>query len=90
MNFTYTEEKEDGVVEGRSLYVYVEINSVREKIKIKWTSGNACCSCMTLFSSCLLFRNINIKIYRTTVAPVFLYGCETWVLTLREERRLRV
>jgi hypothetical protein len=31
-----------------------------------------------------------IKIYRTIVLPVVLYGCETWLLTLREERRLRV
>jgi hypothetical protein len=29
-------------------------------------------------------------IYRTTVLPVVLYVCETWSLTLREERRLRV
>jgi hypothetical protein len=31
-----------------------------------------------------------IKIYRTIILPVVLYGCETWSLTLREERRLRV
>ena len=31
-----------------------------------------------------------IKIYRTIILPVVLYGCETWLLTLREERRLRV
>ena len=30
------------------------------------------------------------KIYRTIILPVVLYGCETWLLTLREERRLRV
>jgi hypothetical protein len=35
-------------------------------------------------------KNINIKIYRTVVLPVVLYGCETWSLTLREERRVRV
>jgi len=29
-------------------------------------------------------------IYRTIILPVFLYGCETWSLTLREERKLRV
>ena len=28
--------------------------------------------------------------YITIVLPVFLYGCETWSITLREERRLRV
>jgi len=36
----------------------------------------------------LLFKNLKIKIYR--ILPVALYGCETWSLTLREERRLRV
>jgi hypothetical protein len=28
--------------------------------------------------------------YPTTILPVVLYGCETWALTFREERRLRV
>jgi len=37
-----------------------------------------------------LSKNIKIKIYRTINLPVVLYGCETWSLTLREERRLRV
>ena len=31
-----------------------------------------------------------IKIYRTIILPVVLYGCETWSLTLREEHKLRV
>ena len=31
-----------------------------------------------------------IMIYRTIIVPVVLYGCETWSVTLREERRLRV
>jgi hypothetical protein len=38
----------------------------------------------------LLSRNVNVKIYRTIILPVALYGCETWSLTLREEHRLRV
>jgi hypothetical protein len=33
---------------------------------------------------------LKIKIYRTIILPVVLYGCETWLLTLREECRLRV
>jgi hypothetical protein len=41
-------------------------------------------------SSRLLSKNLKIKIYRTMIFPVVLYGCETWSLTLREERRLRV
>jgi hypothetical protein len=38
----------------------------------------------------LLSKNLKIKIYRTIILPVVLYGCETWPLTLREERRLKV
>jgi len=38
----------------------------------------------------LLPKNLKIKIYRTTILPVVLYGCETWSLTLREERGIRV
>ena len=35
-------------------------------------------------------KNLKIKICRTIILIVVLYGCETWSLTLREERRLRV
>ena len=41
-------------------------------------------------SSGLLSKKLKIKIYTTIILPVVLYGCETWSLTLREERRLRV
>jgi hypothetical protein len=41
-------------------------------------------------SSCLLSRNVKVKIYKTIILPAVLYGCETWSLTLREEHRLRV
>ena len=41
-------------------------------------------------SSRLLSKNLKIKIYRTVILPVVLYGCETWSLTLREKRRQRV
>ena len=40
--------------------------------------------------SSLLSKNINMKIHRTIILPVVLYGCETWSITLTEERRLRV
>ena len=43
-----------------------------------------------LLSSRLLSKNLKIKIYKTIILPVVLYGCETWSLTLREERKLRV
>jgi len=41
-------------------------------------------------SSRLLSKNLKIRIYRTTNLPVGFYGFETWSLTLREERKLRL
>ena len=38
----------------------------------------------------MLSKNIKIKTYRTIILPIILYGCETWLLTLREERRPKV
>jgi hypothetical protein len=38
----------------------------------------------------LLSKNLKIRIYKTIILPVVLYGCETWSLTLREEHRLGV
>ena len=35
-------------------------------------------------------QKLRIKIDRTVILPMVLYGCETWSLTLREEHRLRV
>jgi len=43
-----------------------------------------------LLSSRLLSKNLKIKIYRTIILPVVLYGCEAWSLTLRKARKLRV
>jgi len=66
-------------------------SSIQEEIKTRLKSGQACYySVQNLLSSSLLTKNLKIKIYRTIILPVVLYGCETWSLTLREERRLRV
>ena len=66
-------------------------NSIQEEIKSRLKLGNACYySVQSLSSSRLLSKNIKIKIYRTIILPVVSYGCETWSLTLREGRRLRV
>jgi hypothetical protein len=55
------------------------------------TLGDACYySVQNLVSSSLLSKTLKINIYRTMISSVVLYGCETWSLTLREERRLRV
>jgi hypothetical protein len=41
-------------------------------------------------SSCLISKNLNIKIYKPVILPVVLYECKSWSLTLGEEHRLRV
>jgi hypothetical protein len=65
--------------------------SIQEGIKGRLKSGNACChSVQNLLSFSLLSKNLKIKIYRTIISTVVLYGCETWSLTLKEKRRLRV
>ena len=66
-------------------------NSSQEEIKSRLKSGNACYhSVHNLFNYSLRSKNLKIMIYRTIIFPIILYGCETWSLTLREERRLRM
>ena len=65
-------------------------NAIAEEIKSRLRSGNACFhSVQNLLSFRLLFKNLKFKIYRIIILRV-VYGCETWSLTLREERKLRV
>jgi hypothetical protein len=66
-------------------------NLIQEEIKRRLNSGNACYhSVQSLPSYRLLSKNLKIRIYKMIILPVVLYGCETWSLTLREERELRV
>jgi hypothetical protein len=66
-------------------------NCMHEEIKSILNSGNVCyCLVQSLLSSCLLSRNVKVKIYKTIILPVVLYGCETWFFILREEHRLRM
>jgi hypothetical protein len=64
-------------------------NDIHDEIKSTLNSGNACYySVQNLLSSLLISKNLKIKLYKTVILPVVLYGCETWSLTLREEHRL--
>ena len=63
-------------------------NSVQEEIKSRLKKGNACYhSVQNLLSSCLLSKNLNIKIYGTVILPVVLYGYEersvSWLNSFR-------
>ena len=73
------------------MYIEYNKNSIEEEIKSRLKPGNACYhSVQNLLSISLLYKNLKIKVYRTIILSVVFYGCETWSLTLREERRLRV
>jgi hypothetical protein len=64
---------------------------IQEELKRRLNSGSACYhSVQNLLSSRLLSKNVKIRIYKTIILSVVLYGCETWSLTLREEHILRV
>jgi hypothetical protein len=66
-------------------------NCIHEEIKSRQNSGNACYhSVQSPLSSRLLSRNVKVKIYKTIILAVVLYGYETWSLTLMEEHSLRV
>jgi hypothetical protein len=59
---------------------------ILEEIKRRLNSANACYhSVQNLPLSRLISKNVKIRIYKTVILPVVLYGCETWSLTLREE-----
>jgi len=64
---------------------------ILKQLSCRLKSGNACYhSVPNLFPSSLLSKNIKLKVYRTLILRVVLYGCETRSLTLREECRTRV
>ncbi|KAJ4435338.1 hypothetical protein ANN_17949 [Periplaneta americana] len=57
------------------------INDTREEIKHRINMGNACYySVEKLLSSSLLSKNLKVRIYKTVILPVILYGCETWTV----------
>ena len=71
--------------------ILTDQNSTNEEIKSRLNTGKACYhSVQDLLSCSLLFKNTKIKIYRTIILPVLLYGCETWSHTLRDKHRLRM
>jgi hypothetical protein len=71
--------------------IVINQNLIQEEIKRRLNSGNACYhSIQNLLSSRQLSKILKIRIYKTIILPVVLYGCKTWSLTLREEHRLRV
>jgi hypothetical protein len=53
-------------------------NWIHDEIKRRLNSGDACYrSVQNLLSSCMLSKNVKIRIYKTIILPVALYGRET-------------
>jgi hypothetical protein len=38
----------------------------------------------------ILSKNVKVRIYKTIILPLVLYGCETWFMTVREKHKLKV
>jgi hypothetical protein len=63
-------------------------NDSNYEIKSRLNSGNVCYhSVQNILSSRLISKQLTIKIYKTVILLVVLYGCETWSLALREEHK---
>jgi hypothetical protein len=66
-------------------------NLIDEEIKLSLNSDKACYhSVQNILSSRLPTKNVKIRMYKSVILPVVLYGCQTLSLTLREEHTLRV
>jgi hypothetical protein len=66
-------------------------NDIRDEIKTRLNSGNACYySVQNLLSSRVISKNLNMKVYKTVIMLIVLCGCETWSLTFRATHRLKV
>jgi hypothetical protein len=61
---------------------YVEMGIVK---RLYWSSANS-----RIIEGCLQSKNVKLRMYKTLILSVVLYGCETWSLTWKEGHRLRV
>jgi hypothetical protein len=68
------------------MMVVTQLNGLRED----YIPGMLATIQFSLLYSHLLSKNVKVKIYKTIILPVVLYGCETWSLTLKNEHELRV
>lgn len=64
-------------------------NDVEEEIKTRITQGNKSFYALKhLFKSSLVSRATKLRLYKTVVRPIAMYGCETWSLTSKQEQML--
>jgi hypothetical protein len=95
-------EKRKDLVLGETTYKGVEkfkylgctvtdTNTREEEINIRTQNALRCAAALhKALVSKLLSRNTKIRIYKTVIRPILMYGCEIWALTLKEENRLLV
>jgi hypothetical protein len=76
--------------DSQALQSLVREIQMEKTIKKIYINSSINVSVQKLLSSRLLSKNLKIRIYKTIILPVVVYGCETWSLTLREEHRLGV
>ncbi|XP_061715485.1 uncharacterized protein LOC133523771 [Cydia pomonella] len=68
-----------------------DTNTREEEIDIRVQNALRCSAALhKVLVSKLLSKNIKIRIYKTVIRPILMYGCETWTLTLKEENKLLV
>jgi hypothetical protein len=76
---------------GRYLWISVIFNlNVLKPVLHPWKISLENSVLQYFIPSSLLPKNVKIKIYKTIILPIALYGCETWSFMLKEENSLRV
>ena len=71
--------------------LFANLYFIYEQTKCGLEAENSCYfSVQTRLSSRFLFKNLTIKRCKIIILPVFLHGCETRSLTLREECTLKI
>jgi hypothetical protein len=66
-------------------------NEIGEEIKMRIATGNRCYyGLQHLFRSRTVSRIVKIKIYKTIVKPIVMFGCEAWSMTEKDKTRLNM
>ncbi|KAJ0179056.1 hypothetical protein K1T71_005831 [Dendrolimus kikuchii] len=86
----------DTLYKGASKFKYLgctitDTNSREEEIHIRVQNALRCSAALhKVLVSRLLSRKTKIRVYKTVIRPILMYGCEAWTLTLKEENQLLV
>ncbi|KAI5639582.1 reverse transcriptase (RNA-dependent DNA polymerase) domain-containing protein [Phthorimaea operculella] len=68
-----------------------DTNQREDEINIRIQNALRCSAALhKVLTSKLISRRTKVRIYKTVIRPILMYGCETWTLTLKEEENLLV